>query len=208
MLVSDYLDETLIFWRCDLFTVGFSRVWLIIIIVFLDFLYVFLGIPGRGRFTCFSPGFLDVVETRVNGTNSRGDTVVVAQIRFTTSKLIRGETWQRWSQRGEVEGVGGHLRLYPGELWSWHSSSRFGQLEAGEDCLRSGTVGVVSSKLCKRIKIRENSWLLDAVIDYGCYLKAAPTQLNSNNEREKLVAVQWSYIGWQNLIHWVTLMRH
>ena len=76
---------------------------MIIIIVFLDFLYIFLDIGGRGRITQFFLGFQCGIGPRVN-VGFRGD-IVAGWLNFGLVELVGlvelgggGEMGHWWSQ--------------------------------------------------------------------------------------------------------------
>ena len=119
---------------------------MIIIIVFLDFLYIFLNTGGRGRVTKFFLGLLVVVGSQVN--------VGIRNI----SQLLRPHTVELGG-RGELGQGGPHGRHREvvaeaggdGELLLLllllHGGAGLGQLEAGEDRLRGSWTGGVAAEL-------------------------------------------------------------
>ena len=118
---------------------------MIIIIVFLDFLYIFLNTGGRGRVTKFFLGLLVVVGSQVN--------VGIRNI----SQLLRPHTVELGG-RGELGQGGPHGRHREvvaeaggdGELLLLlllHRGAGLGQLEAGEDRLGGPRASGVAAEL-------------------------------------------------------------
>ena len=120
---------------------------MIIIIVFLDFLYIFLNTGGRGRVTKFFLGLLVVLRSQVNVGIS---TDISQLIRPATVELGgRGELGQGRPQGAHREvvaeaGGDGELLLL---LLLLHRGAGLGQLEAGEDRLGGPGAGGVAAEL-------------------------------------------------------------
>ena len=120
---------------------------MIIIIVFLDFLYIFLNTGGRGRVTKFFLGLLVVLGSQVNVGIS---TDISQLIRPRTVELGgRGELGQGRPQGAHREvvaeaGGDGELLLL---LLLLHRGAGLGQLEAGEDRLGGPRASGVAAEL-------------------------------------------------------------
>ena len=104
---------------------------MIIIIVFLDFLYIF---RGRGTLALLRPGCRGQARTQVNGF-------------LPGPELRRAELRQRRPQRGHGEGVVGGAGGVAGGQRELGGGAGLGQLEAGEDRLGGSWSGGVAAEL-------------------------------------------------------------
>ena len=122
---------------------------MIIIIVFLDFLYIFLNTGGRGRLTPFFLGLLVVVLWSQTAQVNVG-------IRTNISQLIRHRVelgGRRELRDGRPQGGHGEVVAQAGGdgelLLLLHGGPRLGQLEAGEDGLGGSRSRGVAAELRK-----------------------------------------------------------
>ena len=124
---------------------------MIIIIVFLDFLYIFLNTGGRGRLTEFFLGLLVVVGSQRSQVNVGIRTNISQLLRPRVELGGRRELRHGGPQRvhGEVvaeTGGDGELLL----LLLLHGGPGLGQLEAGEDRLGGSWPRGVAAELKER----------------------------------------------------------
>ena len=122
---------------------------MIIIIVFLDFLYIFLNTGGRGRLTAFFLGLLVVVGSQWSQVNVGIGTHISQLIRPTVELGGRGEVRHGGPERGHREVVaeaGGDREV----LLLLDGGARLGQLEAGEDRLGGSRARGVAAELKER----------------------------------------------------------
>ena len=122
---------------------------MIIIIVFLDFLYIFLNTGGRGRLTAFFLGLLVVVGSQWSQVN--------VGIRTNISQLIRPRVelgGRRELRHGRPQRVHGEVVAETGGdgellllLLLLHRGAGLGQLEAGEDRLGGPWASGVAAEL-------------------------------------------------------------